>query len=234
MTTREEIEIAAINLLAAIESNQAQTSQAVELAGDLLRNMLNKKLILKHKPEWAPVKTGVSLVALLEASNRGFFVTKEGQLLGPAGNIKSCQYKNGYKQFQFSYFGKNRNLKVHRLQALQKYGYEAMNKEGIVVRHLNSKKDDNSWDNIAIGSQADNLLDVPTLERIEQGRVAGKVSAQKTRKIPELMYKEITNFYFEQGYSKTFTCRHFSKILGCHPSAVQKFLDGVTYKKLGK
>lgn len=48
----------------------------------------------------------------------------------------------------------------HRLQAYQKYG-DAIYQKGIVVRHLNDVKTDNSISNIAIGSYADNVRDIP-------------------------------------------------------------------------
>ena len=48
----------------------------------------------------------------------------------------------------------------HRLQAYQKYGNDIY-KEGIVVRHLNGDRYDNSYNNIAIGTIKDNKHDIP-------------------------------------------------------------------------
>ena len=54
---------------------------------------------------------------------------------------------------------------VHKLQAFVKYG-EKIFEDKIVVRHLNGNSLDNSWNNIAIGSQSENMLDIPKEKRI--------------------------------------------------------------------
>ena len=50
---------------------------------------------------------------------------------------------------------------MHHLQAYMKYGDGIMcnSSHGAVVRHFNDKKADNSYDNILIGTQADNIKD---------------------------------------------------------------------------
>jgi hypothetical protein len=55
---------------------------------------------------------------------------------------------------------------VHRLHAFQKFG-EIIFSEDVVVRHLNGISTDNSIDNIGIGSQSDNMLDIPKKIRVK-------------------------------------------------------------------
>ena len=47
-----------------------------------------------------------------------------------------------------------------------------MFRDGIQVRHLNGDPKDNSWDNIAIGTQSDNMMDIPIEERVRKAKLA--------------------------------------------------------------
>lgn len=60
--------------------------------------------------------------------------------------------------------GKGRDLPIHRLLAYQKFGNEMFNK-GIMVRHLNGNSFDNTDENILIGNNQDNQLDIPVEQR---------------------------------------------------------------------
>ena len=51
-------------------------------------------------------------------------------------------------------------VKFHRFQGYMKFG-EDMFKKGMVIRHLNNIKLDNSWYNIAIGTYSQNVADSP-------------------------------------------------------------------------
>ncbi|MCM3130078.1 HNH endonuclease [Paenibacillus provencensis] len=48
---------------------------------------------------------------------------------------------------------------VHRLVAYLKFGRKELFKDGIVVRHLDDIKHNNSWINIDIGTHEDNRRD---------------------------------------------------------------------------
>lgn len=62
--------------------------------------------------------------------------------------------------------GKVVHVHIHRIQAFQKYGKSIFDK-GIVVRHLNGNKMDTSLGNISIGTQRDNIMDMPQNQRKE-------------------------------------------------------------------
>jgi hypothetical protein len=68
-------------------------------------------------------------------------------------------------------------LKIHKLQAYKKFGEEIF-KQGIVVRHLNGNKTDNSWENISIGTQSDNMMDRSEEERKSHSKGRKRVSEE--------------------------------------------------------
>lgn len=169
-------------------------------------------------------------IRLMEASKAGYVCCKEGFVVSPKGRELILRPNDqGYLVFRcpltITPVG---YIKVHRLQALQKYGL-ALFEPGIVVRHLDGQKCNNSWENIAIGTNSDNQLDISEEVRISRASKVGKISASKTKKIPESSYKEIWDMYQNTG-SKKATCFHFAEIFDCHPSAIHKFLSGKTYK----
>lgn len=98
------------------------------------------------------------------AYEKGYRVTKEGQLLNPKGEKIGSIDANGYKTTTIRINSKNVIIKTHRLQAYQKYG-DKLFEDGIVVRHLNGNSLNNSWDNISTGTQVENLKDIPLKQR---------------------------------------------------------------------
>lgn len=62
-----------------------------------------------------------------------------------------------YKEFAFRIDGKTVKVNFHQLQAYTKFGDEIFNND--CVRHLNDNQEDNSWDNIELGSRSDNMQD---------------------------------------------------------------------------
>ena len=104
------------------------------------------------------------LITTLHA--KGYRVTSKGILLNPKGVIiKGRKDRDGYPIMGMRYYGKCYNVLIHRLQAFQKYGAKMFDK-GMEVRHLNGIKDDNCWDNIAIGTHSENMMDIPEHIRI--------------------------------------------------------------------
>lgn len=129
------------------------------------------------------------------ASKRGYVVTEDGKLLNPSSVEIGYNY-SGYITTSIRVGGKRKDLKAHRLQAYQKYG-EALYEEGVVTRHLNSNSEDNSWENILIGTQSDNMMDIP-----EQIRV--KKALHATSFVRKHNKKEIQKFHnINKSYKKT-------------------------------
>ena len=95
----------------------------------------------------------------------GFRVSEKGILLNPDGTkAKTDVNKGGYlrKSFRLSKPAFNRrysgSVGVHRIAAYQKFG-DAVFEGGVVVRHLNNNKLDNSLKNIELGTKSENYND---------------------------------------------------------------------------
>lgn len=135
------------------------------------------------------------------AFKRGYRVTENGDLINPKGERVGYACSSGYMYTSIRIDGKKKNLAAHRLQAFQKYGVKLF-ENGIVTRHKNNDKLDNSWDNILIGTNHDNQMDVPIQIRIKRAMHATSF----VRKYPR---EEVKKFYQEsKSYKKTM--EHFN------------------------
>lgn len=108
-------------------------------------------------------KSDFSYIEII-AQEKGYWIDNDGRLYY---NNNICNNKPNNKGYKF--FSVHVNRKVckcgyHRLMAFQKFGKEIY-KTGIVVRHLNGNPSDNSFNNIAIGTERDNYFDRPKEER---------------------------------------------------------------------
>ena len=115
------------------------------------------------------------------AYERGYRVTKDGDLLNPEGLKIGCLNSAGYKNTRIRFNEKKLYIATHRLQAYQKYGNKLF-EDGIVVRHLNGNKSDNCWDNIAIGTYRDNTMDIPKEIRTKRCVAAAKTHIKYPKK----------------------------------------------------
>lgn len=130
------------------------------------------------------------------AAKRGYVVTEEGVLLNPKGLKIGYFNEQGYFASGLKVGGKVIRLNAHRLQAFQKYG-ELLYNDGIVTRHLNSNKEDNSWGNIVIGSYSENMLDIPKQIRIKKAIYASSFKKKYNN-------EDIINFHNEhKSYKRT-------------------------------
>ena len=107
------------------------------------------------------------------ASEKGYIVNNNGEVFYKEKkrklNFKTC--KNQYAYFNARINDKPTRIEVHRLQAYQKYG-DVIFEKNIVVRHLNGNSKDNSYGNIEIGTQKENILDIPKEKRVEHAKYA--------------------------------------------------------------
>ena len=100
------------------------------------------------------------------AIEKGYYVNEIGEAFSKKQKL-SLRLKYTNPNYYCFNIRDNENkvcrILVHRLQAYQKFGDEIF-KEGIVVRHLDNNSLNNSIDNIAIGTQQENMLDRPVDE----------------------------------------------------------------------
>ena len=108
--------------------------------------------------------------------------------------------QNGYSRFSIrNEVGKLSTVKVHVLVAYQKFKEEIL-KENIVVRHLDNNSLNNLESNITIGTNSDNMQDIPKEKRI---RIATNASSF----IKQFDHTVVVNFYNNcKSYNKTMTC----------------------------
>lgn len=102
------------------------------------------------------------------AVKKGYYVDKNGILWRNASPAKTRKPRFGYLTFSVGFMENGKKVAgrcgLHKLQAYQKYG-DKIFEPGIVCRHLNDIKLDNSYDNIAIGTKKDNSQDIPPIKR---------------------------------------------------------------------
>ena len=134
------------------------------------------------------------------AYEMGYRVTDCGEVyykdkkrkLNKCPNNKKPQY---YK-FSIRIEGKSTTIKVHRLQAYQKFG-DKIFESGIVVRHLDGNSLNNHLNNIDIGTQSDNIRDIPKEIRLKNAINASPYAKKHN-------HREIYEHYLtSKSYTKT-------------------------------
>ncbi len=106
---------------------------------------------------------------IIVAHDKGYSVDKDGNAFFKNRAINPSANKNGYLNFSVRMIidGKSfsKNVTVHRLQAYQKYKNLIFD-ENTVVRHRDGNKNNNSYENILIGTPSENTLDIPSETRL--------------------------------------------------------------------
>lgn len=143
-----------------------------------------------------------SNIALILAYENGYRISKDGLTLITSKKEKQQTHFNalGYPIFSFYNGIQSRTLFWHRLQAYQKYQEQLFNKN-IVVRHLNDIKTDCSESNIVIGTQSENMRDIPLEIRLRSTLIAQNQAIKKTRLYNALEIRAFHNI--EKSYKIT-------------------------------
>ena len=154
------------------------------------------------------MKLSKNNLAVQYANNKGYVVNSIGEVYNKNLNkikLKRNVRENGktYHSFNLKHNNILYTVKVHKLQAYQKYGEKIFNKN-IVVRHLNDNSEDNSENNICIGTAHDNHMDMLYEKRLEMALNATKhirkytdeiIINIKTDHLNGLSYKELMQKY---------------------------------------
>jgi len=132
-----------------------------------------------------------------KAYDRGYRITDDGKVIGLKGQEIGSYSQGGYKKFKIRFDSeKELHVNAHRLQAYQKFG-DRIYESGMVVRHLDNDKTNNSIDNIDIGSYSDNYMDQPEHVRVARAKHASSF----VKKYNDI---EVINFYNDcNSYKKT-------------------------------
>lgn len=132
------------------------------------------------------------------AWEKGYYVNGLGEVYSKWRQLSLNNYK-GYLYFTIRIDDRPRKVNVHRMQAYQKFK-DKIYEDNIVVRHLNGNSLDNTFNNIGIGSQSENMFDRPREERIKHGRLAASFNI----KYPKELIDEMKVFYNNcKSYKKT-------------------------------
>lgn len=128
------------------------------------------------------------------AKNKGYRVEPDGCVIGLRGyKLKTFIYHVGNADYRFFSISGTKDrvstVRVAHLQAYQKYGETALG-EKVVVRHLDGDSLNDAWDNIAIGSHSDNMMDIPERAR----RRKAKWAASFVRKLTAGQVRELRAF----------------------------------------
>lgn len=95
---------------------------------------------------------------------RGYRISDDGLVFSKTGKQLKLRLNSKYLKFSFHISVNKKkivkSIPVHRLQAYKKFG-EIIFMDGIQVRHLDNNKLNNSWDNLSVGNNSDNQLDIP-------------------------------------------------------------------------
>lgn len=119
------------------------------------------------------------------AIEKGYYTDSDGNIFSRFKKLKPSCAGMDYLTFNVvGIDGKSRRVCVHKVQAYLKFG-DKIFEEGIVVRHLDGNPLNNSWVNIAIGTQSDNTNDIPKEKRINRAILASRKNQNKTRTYDE-------------------------------------------------
>ena len=140
--------------------------------------------------------------AVVYAFEKGYRVREDGVVVNPKGGIiKGSIGNSGYKKFNIVLNSKERYpVYIHKLCAYQKYGDIAFQAD--CVRHLDGNPLNNCPDNIKIGTQSDNMMDMPKEVRQKKAEYA-------TSFVRKYNKNEVRDFYKQNGNSYKKTMNHF-------------------------
>lgn len=151
-------------------------------------------------------------LVLENITKKGYGINIDGVVTNPSGKIIKGSVYDGYQKFSVRTESTSSfPVRHHKFQAYLKYGDKIFDK-GIVVRHLNGNSLDNSYDNIAIGTQSENMMD-----RDEESR---KNHSRKTY-ITEYLGNKIIN----DRYANNMSHRALSNKYNIPKSTIQDFLS---------
>jgi len=138
-------------------------------------------------------------------------INKNGTLLNPYHKEVGSISAQGYKKVQVTLYDKIIKAKkikevfIHRIQAFKKFGNK-LYVDGIMVRHLDNNKLNNSWDNIGIGNAKDNYNDLPK-ENIKERQI---LATNASKKYSDSLVKEIKSFYKNNNNNQTAAMKKYN------------------------
>jgi hypothetical protein len=160
---------------------------------------------------------------VVKAYNDGFRIINN-KLTNKQGITRktSIHYKGLQKNLPYYFFSYGSfRIYFHHLAAFQKFQNSWL-LSNLMVRHKNNDSSDNSFENILLGTNKENQLDVP-----EKQRKLNVVKAHKiTRKFTDETIREIR----EKG--KIYSSNSLCKIYNCDVKTMWKIITRKTYQDI--
>jgi hypothetical protein len=154
------------------------------------------------------------------AYEKGYRVNYDGTVSGIYKNTLALgKGSNGYLNFVIRDGNRTRTVPVHRFASYCFFGEELYKHE--CVRHLNGDKTDNSRDNLALGSFADNYDDNPN----DWKTTFAQKGAATKRKLSEDDVSEIKKLI---GIGES--CRSIGKKFNVAKSTIHQIKEGKSYR----
>jgi hypothetical protein len=149
---------------------------------------------------------------------KGYYVENE-KLYNPYGRELSQRSKDGYRKITIGTKPDRVETGMHKLVAYSKYGDAMFDAQ--CVRHLDGNGENNHPDNLALGTQQQNMMDRTPADRLAHAKKAAKV----TRKLTEEHLTELRNDR-NNGWLYKDLCTKY----GIAKSTLSSLLNGKTYK----
>ena len=171
---------------------------------------------------------------ILEAVERGYWVTEEGILFGPKGAINvKLSGKQRYPTFttNWEYVFE---VPVHQFAAYCFYGEEAFS-PALVVRHLDANTLNFSKENLVMGTHSENNLDKPKDVRVKAAKVArdSQGYTPMNAKLNKEQVEMVRAFYRELDGKKApnGAVKELCDVLGVTRTVLIKIKNGEYYAK---
>lgn len=150
----------------------------------------------------------------------GYFVCKEGHVLGPKGGILRPGRVGKTREYRQVTLGRKNQARVHRLVAETFLGPCP---EGMHVAHLNGVAHDNRLENLAYKTPKENAADKKVHGTDRQGHVPGERNGRAI-----LTWKKVREIRaLPEGFNRTHAAREF----GISRRSVLDVINGKTWRE---
>ena len=125
---------------------------------------------------------------------KGYRVDEQGRLVSPKGVVRKARKSlSGYLCVSIRINGRMSSVYVHQIAAYQKFGEEIFSSE--CVRHLDGNPLNNKLTNIEIGTQSENIRDIPAETRKRSANIATSYIRNWDKNVVRKYYEENGKYY---------------------------------------
>jgi hypothetical protein len=152
----------------------------------------------------------------------GYRVEDDGRIISPNGVERATCSRGAYQRFSIRVGKRYRTVSVHKLAAYQWFGEAALQAD-VHVRHLDGNPQNNSRENIALGSPRDNIMDRSPEERKTHARKANS----SRRRLTDAQVRLIREFVADGA-----PAAEVARVYGLAKSTVSYIVNRKTYAEV--